>query len=502
MSSFISTWQNQQGNFWQAVLQHIQLSLISLFIAILIAIPLALLLRRFLKIAEVMLQITGIFQTIPSLALLGILIPFIGIGNPPAIVTLVVYALFPILQTTYTGLQQIDPSLTEAATAFGMNRRERLMTYELAIAIPFIMAGIRTSAVMIVGTATLAGMIGAGGLGNFIWRGISSGNINLTLIGAISSAALAVIFNFLLKRLEKAKIRTIIISFFVGLLLLLGSFYRPVTSNHPEITIGGKLGSEPTIIINMYKELIEKDSNIHVTLKPNFGDTTFCYNALKSRKIDIYPEYSGTILTTFVKDKDNTRSTDPERVWETAATDIKKQDNLTYLSPMKFQDTFALAVKKDYAQKYHLTKISDLSMMTNIRAGFDLEFANRTDGYVGLKKVYGLNFNVQTMQTSLIYSALNAGSVQLAEVYSTDSQIRQYHLTVLKDDKQLFPPYQAAPLLKESTLKKYPQLQKILNKLSGKITEKQMQQMNYDVNVKQEDPARVAYSYLKSQGLI
>ncbi len=322
MNHLISTFQSQQSQFWQELLQHIQISLMALFIAILIAIPVALLIRRLPKAAEWVLQITGIFQTIPSLALLGLLIPIIGIGPLPAIVALVVYALFPIIQNTYTGLKQIDPSLTEAATAFGMNRRERLMKYELVLAMPFIMAGIRTSAVMIIGTATLAALIGAGGLGNFILLGINSNDVNLILIGAISSAILAIAFSYVLHLLEKAKIKTILISFFIGLLVLGGSYYQPQTNNHPQITIGGKLGSEPTILINMYKELIEKDSNIRVNLKSNFGDTTFCYNALKADKIDIYPEYTGTILTTFVKAP--TTSTDANTVYENARDDIKK----------------------------------------------------------------------------------------------------------------------------------------------------------------------------------
>ena len=500
MSQLISTFQNQQHQFWQALLQHIQISLISIFIAILIAIPLALLLRRFPKIAELVLQITGIFQTIPSLALLGLLIPFIGIGSLPAIVALVVYAIFPILQTTYTGLNQIDPSLTEAATAFGMTRRERLMKFELALAMPFIMAGIRTATVMVIGTATLAALIGAGGLGNFILLGINSNDVNLILIGAISSALLAIIFSTVLKFLERAKIRNILISFFVGLLVLGASYYQPKTSGHPQITIAGKLGSEPAILINMYKDLIEHNSNIRVTLKSNFGDTTFLYNALKSNKIDIYPEYSGTITTTFLKN--TTTSTDPAEVWQEAATGIAKLDNFVYLPPTQFQDTYALAVKTSYAKSHHLTNISDLSGLSNVTAGFDLEFANRTDGYKGLQKLYGLNFNVKTMQTSLIYSALNSANVNLAQVYSTDSQIKQYDLTVLKDVKHLFPPYQAAPLMNASLLKKYPELKTILDKLAGKITDSEMVEMNYQVNVKQEDPAKVAQDFLKSKGLI
>lgn len=500
MTQLINTFQQQEQEFWLALLQHIQISLISLFIAILFGIPTALLLRRYPKIAEPSLHVTGIFQTIPSLALLGLLIPFIGIGSLPAIVALVVYALFPIIQNTYTGLQQIDNSLIEAATAFGMNRRERLMKFELFLAMPFIMAGIRTSAVMIIGTATLAALIGAGGLGNFILRGINSNDINLILIGAISSALLAVVFSTLLRFLEKAKIRTIMISFFTGFLLLLTSYYNPQATLHPQITIAGKLGAEPTILINMYKEVIEKNSDIEVTLKPNFGDTTFLYSALKSQKIDIYPEFSGTILTTFLKK--TTQSTDPEKVYEESRAGIAKQDNFAYLSPMKFQNTYALAVKTNYAQKHQLQAISDLTRLPSIKTGFDLEFANRQDGYKGLQKLYHLNLDVKTMQTSLIYNALESNNVDLAQVYSTDSQIKQYQLTVLKDDKKLFPPYQAAPLMSNDLLQKYPQLEGILNTLAGKITDQEMISMNYAVNVEQKDPAAVAHDFLSKHNLL
>ncbi|MDR0200042.1 MAG: ABC transporter permease/substrate-binding protein [Streptococcaceae bacterium] len=500
MTNFLQTLSQQRGNLWTYTLQHIQISLISLFIAILIAIPLALLLRRFPKAAEAALQITGIFQTIPSLALLGLMIPIIGVGTVPAVVALVIYAIFPILQTSYTGLSQIDPSLDEAGTAFGMTRREKLMKYELPIAMPFVMAGIRTATVMIVGTATLAALIAAGGLGNFIMLGINTSDASLILIGAISSALLAVIFSFILSRLQKAKIRTILISFAVALVVLLGSFYRPAAGNHPTLTIGGKLGSEPNLIINMYKDLIEADSDIRVNLKENFGDTTFCYNALNSGKIDIYPEYTGTITTTFMKQP--THSTDPATVYSEAEAGMAKK-GLAYLSPMAFQDTFALAVKSDYAKQNHLTTISDLSNLTGTpTAGFDLEFANRSDGYKGLESKYGLKFDVKTMQTSLIYNALESNAVQIAEVYSTDSQIKQYHLVVLKDDKELFPPYQAAPLMKASTLKKYPELKSILDKLAGRITESQMQEMNYEVAVQGKDPETVAETYLVSQGLL
>lgn len=163
MNALISTWHERWGEWLTALLQHLQISLVSLLIAIAVAVPLGILLQRRRRAAEIALQITGIVQTIPSLALLGLLIPLVGIGTVPAVIALVAYALFPIMQSTITGLNGIDPNLVEAGTAFGMTRGQRLRKFELPIAMPVIVSGVRTSAVMIIGTATLAALIGAGG---------------------------------------------------------------------------------------------------------------------------------------------------------------------------------------------------------------------------------------------------------------------------------------------------------------------------------------------------
>jgi osmoprotectant transport system permease protein len=503
MEKLIETFTARQEDFIQAVIEHIQLSLLSLLIAIVLAIPLAILLTNYKKAAEAVLQITGIFQTIPSLALLGLLIPIIGIGSPPAIVALVIYALFPILQNTYTGLTEIDPSLEEAAEAFGLTKREKLIKFELQLALPYIISGIRTATVMIIGTATLAALIGAGGLGTFILLGIDRNNIYLILIGAISSAVLAVLFNFGIHLLEKANVRRILAAFMILLVLLAGSFiYTRQEAEQKEITIAGKLGAEPDILINMYKELIEADSDIHVNLKTNFGKTSFLFNALKSGEIDVYPEFTGTVLETFLKDNKNT-SKDPRKVYEYARDQIKKQENLDYLEPMRYENTYAVAVKRSFAEENNLKTIQDLKKVeSQLKAGFTLEFIDREDGYKGLQKLYKLNLDVKSMEPSLRYQAINSGDVNVVDAYSTDSELKQYDLVILKDNKRLFPPYQGAPLLKAETLEKYPELKELLQPLVGKITEEEMSEMNYEVNVKQKDAAVVAHDYLVKHKLL
>ena len=182
--------------------EHLQLTLISLFLANLIAIPVGIFLTRRRNWAEPVIGVTAVFQTIPSLALLGFMIPLLGIGKVPAIVALTIYGLLPILRNTYTGITGVNPAAIEAGTGMGMTSLQILCMIELPMALAIIMAGVRTATVLIVGVATLAALIGGGGLGELIFRGIAMANSPLILAGALPAAALAVFFDFALKHLE------------------------------------------------------------------------------------------------------------------------------------------------------------------------------------------------------------------------------------------------------------------------------------------------------------
>ena len=504
MSKLLTTFQERFGDWLTALAQHLQLSLLTLLLAIFLAVPLAIYLSTRKRASNWVLQVAGIFQTIPSMALLGLFIPIMGIGTLPALTALVIYAIFPILQNTITGLQGIDPSLEEAGVAFGMTKWERLKKFEIPLAMPVIMSGIRTAAVMIIGTATLAALIGAGGLGSFILLGIDRNNASLILIGALSSAFLAIAFNLLLKWMEKAKLRTIFAAFAV-MVIGLGVSYTPSLLPKPKkenLVIAGKLGPEPEILANMYKILIEENTDMTVTVKPNFGKTTFLYEALKKGDIAIYPEFTGTVTESLLKLAPQVDH-DPEAVYQAARDGIKKQDDLALLKPMAYQNTYAVAVPKKIAQEYGLKTISDLKKVEGqLKAGFTLEFNDREDGNKGLQKVYGLHLQVSTMEPALRYQAIQSGDIQITDAYSTDAELARYDLVVLEDDKQLFPPYQGAPLMKEALLKKHPELEGILNKLAGKITADQMSQMNYQVGVEGKSAAQVARDFLVKEGVI
>lgn len=507
LNTIVDTFHSQSDAILKATQQHITISLISLLIAMAIAIPLAILLKDHQKIAEGCLQVAGIIQTIPSLAILGLLIPLVGIGTVPAIIALVLYAIMPIFQNTYAGLTDIPTNLEEAATAFGLTKWKKLQRLELPSAMPMILSGIRISLVMIIGTATLAALIGGGGLGTFILTGIQSNNNADVIIGAVLSAALAFFFSWLLKFISQNGRRFkvslgIIAVFLVGL----GGtkLYQAVRPAPTKVVIAGKMGSEPDILIHMYKDLIkEADPHAEVTLKPNFGGTTFLFKALQSGQIDIYPEFTGTVNQQIIKSKVKTGS-NPQKTYQLAKDQLAKRYQMRYLKPMKYQNGYALAVSSQFAKEHQITTMSQLANYNDeITAGFDPDFYQLHDGYPGLKKPYGYHFkDIKTMAPSIRYKAIANNRVNVVDGYTTDPQIPQYGLVMLKDDKHFFPPYQGAPLMKESFAKKNPRIVRGLNKLAGKITTEDMQEMNYEVTVKKKSAAKVAHHYLVSHHLL
>ncbi len=494
------------AELWQMLLTHLWLSGLALLAAVAIAVPAAVLFARRRRAAEAVLQFTNILQTIPSLALLGLLIPFVGIGSPPVLIALTLYALLPIFQNTYLGLTQIDQSIQDAYTAFGLSRWQSLWRIELPMALPAMISGIRTAAVLIVGTATLAALIGAGGLGNLILLGIDRNNMTMTFTGALLAALLAVGVSGIIGLLQKSQRKLpIILALAVGFgaLGLSQISFTPATQN---VVIAGKMGSEPDILINMYKLLIERENpNVKVTVKPNFGKTTFLFNALNSGEIDIYPEFTGTVLETLVQvpTEQKNRHLSPDETYQQGKQLLAEQYRLEFLPPMSYQNTYALAVKESYGAAHQLKTIGDLKQAApDIRAGFSLEFTDRADGYKGMQAAGITLKHIVSLEPALRYTALLNDKIDLVEAFSTDAELKQYQLRLLKDDISLFPAYQGAPLMKAEFAAKNPQIVAALNRLAGKISEAEMSEMNYRVKVQGESAENVARDYLEKNGLL
>lgn len=374
---------NQQQTLWEFMqqqsdklltqtLEHIGLTFISLILAVIVGLPLGILIARKRKLSGSVLGVAGVLQTIPSIALLGFMIPLLGIGPKPAIVALLLYALLPIIRNTYTGITGVDASVKEAATAMGMSKWQILFKVELPLAMPVILAGIRTATVITVGVATLASYIAAGGLGEFIFGGISLNNTNMILAGAIPAALLAILFDFLLSRLQHINLKKIKIATATlpMLLLLLASFY-------------------------------------------------------------FIPSAYGSKLT----------------------------------------------------------------------AGFTPEFMGRQDGNLGLQSKYGLKIHTIVISDAVMYKAEYEKQLDVISGYSTDGRLKAYNLVVLKDDKGIFPPYYAAPIVRDDALQRFPELEKILNMLSGKINDTIMTELNYRTDYLHESPEKVAKDFLVANNL-
>lgn len=202
--SFIEYLQTDWHTVLGALLVHIQMSLLSILFAMLIAIPAGVLLTRHEKPAKFVLAVAGVIQTIPGLVMLGIGLLLFGLGMLPSVIVLVAYAVLPILQNTYTGIREVDGLYTEAAKGIGMSNFQILTKVEMPIAVPAIMAGIRLSLVYIISWATLAALIGAGGLGDLIWTGLSCYDTNMILAGAIPASLLAIAAGLLIDLIQKA----------------------------------------------------------------------------------------------------------------------------------------------------------------------------------------------------------------------------------------------------------------------------------------------------------
>ncbi|NJP37251.1 ABC transporter permease/substrate-binding protein [Alkalicoccus luteus] len=494
-----------------ALWQHIEMSLISLLIAVFIAVPLGIFLAMYKKGAEPVIGTTAVIQTIPSLALLGFLIPFVGIGTTPAIIALSAYALMPILRNTYTGVKGVDPALAEAARGMGMTYQQQLMKVQLPLAMPTIMAGIRTGMVLIVGTATLAALVGAGGLGDLIMTGLNRSNNYYILMGAIPAALLALLFDAVLRMTEKrssgSSIRPIFAVVTAAILLVaVPNVYQAFDGRGggaEEITLAGKLGAEPEIIINMYKLLIEEETNYEVVLEEGLGQTDIVFQALLNEDIDGYFEFTGTAITNLLNEEPV--SNDEEEAFIQARDGMFDEYGLVFLEPMAYQNTYALAVTEELQEETGVETISDLtSFEDELTAAFTFEFFDRTsDGYPGIQEVYGLDIaDVQTMDPGLRSEALVAGDVDVIDAYSTDSYMIRYNLIALEDDENVFPPFNGAPLLREDVLIDYPELEPILNQLGGMISEEEMMEMNYEVDENDADASAVAENYLVEAGLL
>jgi osmoprotectant transport system permease protein len=445
-----------RAEFLALLLQHIVLVAVSTGAAIAIGIPVGVLAARRPRLGAPIVWFANVVQTIPSLAMFGFLLPLPlvgGLGARVAIVVLILYALLPIIRTTVAGLRSVERVLVEAGTALGMTPRQLLWQVELPLALPSMVAGIRVAAVIGVGTATIAAAVGAGGLGEYIFRGLSMVDSTVILAGAVPAALLALTVDGALLLAERAlgaggRARKPLAVAAVLALLALGAVAAASAlasgPRAPVIRVGSKNFTEQIILGELVAQQIERTAGLAVERRLNLGGTFICDRAVRSGDIDVYVEYTGTADTAVFK---NPVETDPAKVLER----VRKQyadAGLTLLPPPGFENTFAILVRGDEATRLNLKTIEDAAAYTpKWQAGFGYEFLQRADGYPGLSDKYGLRFAAapKAMDLSLIYRALSQKQVDLIAGDATSGLIQAYDLAMLQDNRHYFPPYDAVP---------------------------------------------------------
>ena len=513
---------------WLRTGEHLMLTGCSTIGAIIIGMPLGVILYRIAWLRNPGMGAVGTLQTIPSLAMLAFLLALLQkIGVVPALIALTLYALLPIVRNTLTGLLGVSPEVIEAARGIGMTEFQQLRMVRLPLAMPVIVAGIRTAAVVGVGIATLSAFIGAGGLGQFINRGLALSNTRLIMLGAVPAAILALLVDFSIgafawglrperKRDKKGAVRSLArhAALAMPLLLILMGVFSYLASPSPgsgqaaqsesktrAIRVGTKNFTEQLILGELMAQLIESRAHLPVERRFNLGGTMICHKALVHGAIDLYAEYTGTGLTAVLQQP---VMSDPAEAYRTVARNYRKRFGLKWLQPFGFNNTYAITVSTAQAKQKGWHTISDLrEAARTMRAGFTAEFMERPDGYPGLSRAYGLRFGeVLDMDPALMYEALIHGEVDVICAFATDGRITAYGLKKLEDDLHFFPPYQAAPVIREAALKEHPELLDVLSLLGGCIDDRTMQRLNFEVDGNRKSPAQVAAAFLREGGLL
>lgn len=269
-----------------------------------------------------------------------------------------------------------------------------------------------------------------------------------------------------------------------------------------KVVIASKPMAESYIIAEMMGQLIEANSDIKVEYKMGIGGgTSNIQPAMEAGDIDMYPEYTGTGWLFVLK---NDLVTDSEALYEGVKSQYQEKYNFTWLDRYGFNDTYALAIDKTKADNLGINTFSDLAAQSGgLVLGSEYDFYEREDGYPGLVTAYGFNFKeTKELDIGLKYKAVGEGQVDVINNFSTDGLLAEYDLKVLKDDKGFFPAYEAATVIRQETLDKYPELEAILNQLAGQISDEEMQQMNYYVEKENRDAGDVAAEFLKAKGLL
>jgi osmoprotectant transport system permease protein len=446
---------------------HVLVSITALAIGLGVSLPLAIAARRRPVLRAGLLTIASVVQTIPGLALLALFYPmllalaavcerlfgkgFSALGFIPSVLALALYSMLPALRNTMTGLDAISESLHDAGRALAMTRGQILRLIDLPIAMPVIMAGIRTSAVWVIGTATLSTPIGQTSLGNYIFAGLQTQNWVFVLFGCVAAAGLALIVDQLLALMERgvaSHSRAMIVTGGIGLMLVVLAALLPgqisgLGRAQGTYVIGAKPFTEQYVLAGLIQQRLAAHG-LSAQSRDGLGSGVI-FNALAAGDIDAYVDYSGTLWANQMHRSDVKPRAD---VLAEVSRWLETKHSIRMLGALGFENAYALAMPRARAEKLGVRSIADLAAYApQLSIAGDYEFFERPE-WKAIHDVYGLNFSRQrTMQSDFMYQAARAGDVDVVSAYTSDGRVAQYDLVVLDDPKRAIPPYDAILLV-------------------------------------------------------
>lgn len=499
---------------------HVFLSLTALLVGTLLSVPLGIWAYRYPRFERLVLATASLVQTIPGLALLALMVFVWGtIGWLPALIALILYSVLPILRNTVTGLKGIDPALLEAAQGVGMSHVQSLRYVQLPLAVPVIVAGIRTAAVWVVGAATIAQPVGATSLGNYIFVGLQTMNFVALIFGCVLSALLALVLDGLLHGFEVASARrswklaglmTVGISMLAASPLALTWLPRSagnatkvvverrhIDDSAPRFVVGSKPFTEQYIWTHVIRRQLEAQG-LEVDVRDGMGSAAV-FQALASGQLDCYVDYTGTIWANYMK-RPNVVSP-VEMLTEVTAYLVQKRQ-IYCLGPLGFSNDYAFATTRDIAEKYAMQDLVDLSRVSReLRGGTDIEFFDRPE-WRSVESTYGIDFDSRiTMDATLMYGAVTSGQLDVIIAFNTDARLDRYNLVVLEDPKYALPPYDAI-LLVSPRMARNARAMKALRPLVQSVNSKQMRRANGLVDVDGQPIQHAANYVLAVAGLV
>lgn len=471
---------------------HLLLTVIALSVGIAVSVPLGIWASQSALVRRPLLLAVSILQTIPSIAILALMVALLGgrIGLLPAIIALVLYCMLPIVRNTVTGLENVSSEVVEAARGIGMSARQVLFRVRLPLALPVIIAGIRTAAVWTVGLATLSTLVGATSFGNYIFTGLQTRNLVSVTVGSVAAALMAVILDSIIGALEwlaehrnsaatARRYRQVQAAVALALLICGGaSAIALLPKPEADYVVGSKAFTEQHILAGFLAAELEA-AGYRIDQRLGLG-TEIIYEATANSTVDVYVEYSGTVWAN-VMDRDSNPGR--QQVLAEVQDFMTSTDGFHSAGPLGFQNLYTFAMQRDRAAELGVASIEDLiPIADSLVAGGDLEFFGRPE-WIAVRDTYGIDFARKlTFDTALMYTAVAEGQVDLITAYSSDGRIAAYDLLLLEDPRSALLPYDAL-LVASPEAAADRELVAVLDSFRGVISDERMQQANRIVDV-------------------